>query len=79
MNNTPRQRGFSLVELMVALTIGSFLIIGAVTVYVQSRNSYTVNETVARLQENDVLHLLMRAQDADRVERVLAHAPTKED
>ena len=52
MNNTPRQRGFSLVELMVALTIGSFLIIGAVTVYVQSRNSYTVNETVARLQEN---------------------------
>ncbi len=47
-----RIRGFSLVELLVALVIGSFLIIGAVTVYVQSRNTYSVNETVARLQEN---------------------------
>lgn len=45
-------RGLSLIELMVALTIGSLLIIGAVTVYVQSRNTYTVNETMARLQEN---------------------------
>jgi type IV pilus assembly protein PilW len=50
--NNMRPRGFSLVELMVALIIGSFLIIGAVTVYVQSRNTYAVNETVARLQEN---------------------------
>lgn len=31
------------------------------------------------IQENDVLHLLMRVEDADRIERVLAHAPTKED
>jgi type IV pilus assembly protein PilW len=46
------QKGVSLVELMVALVIGMVLIGGAVTVYVQSRNSYGVNETVARLQEN---------------------------
>lgn len=52
MNKNSSVRGFSLVELMVALIIGSFLIIGAVTVYVQSRNTYSVNETVARLQEN---------------------------
>jgi len=52
MNKNKRYRGFSLVELMVALVIGSFLIIGAVTVYVQSRNTYSVNEAVARLQEN---------------------------
>lgn len=52
MNTPTRIRGFSLVELMVALLIGSFLIIGAVTVYTQSRNTYSVNETVARLQEN---------------------------
>lgn len=45
-------RGFSLVELMVALTIGSILIAGAVFVYVQGRNSYAVNDSVARLQEN---------------------------
>ncbi|HJS21576.1 MAG TPA: PilW family protein [Steroidobacteraceae bacterium] len=45
-------RGLGLIELMVALVIGSILIIGAVSVYVQSRKTFTVNETVARLQEN---------------------------
>lgn len=51
-NSTQKSLGLSLIELMVALTIGSLLIIGAVTMYVQSRNTYSVNETVARLQEN---------------------------
>lgn len=44
--------GMSLVELMVALVIGSILIIGAVYVYTRSRASYSVNETISRLQEN---------------------------
>lgn len=43
--------GLSLIELMVALVIGLFLIIGAVTVYQQSRNAYRVTEAVARMQE----------------------------
>ncbi len=46
-----RIRGVSLVELMVALTIGSVLVIGAVTVYSNSRATYAVNDAVARLQE----------------------------
>jgi type IV pilus assembly protein PilW len=45
------QSGFSLVELMVALVIGSILIIGAVYVYTRSRASYSVNENISRLQE----------------------------
>lgn len=45
------EAGLSLVELMVALVIGSLLIIGAVTVYANSRSTYAVNEAVARLQE----------------------------
>jgi type IV pilus assembly protein PilW len=44
--------GFSLVELMVAMAIGSLLIVGAVFVYSQSRTSFTLNESQARLQEN---------------------------
>lgn len=43
--------GLSLIELLVALAIGAFLIFGATQVYVDSRNAYGVNETVARLQE----------------------------
>ncbi len=43
--------GFSLIELMVALTIGLVLIGGAVYVYQQSRDTYALNESTARLQE----------------------------
>ena len=46
-----RLSGITLIELMVALLIGSLLIAGAVTIYVQSRNTYRVTETTARLQE----------------------------
>jgi type IV pilus assembly protein PilW len=45
------QRGLSLVELMVALVIGSVLIAGAVTVYTNSKKSYGESESIARLQE----------------------------
>jgi type IV pilus assembly protein PilW len=46
-----QQRGLSLIELLVALAIGAVLIFGATQAYVDSRNAYTVNETVSRLQE----------------------------
>jgi type IV pilus assembly protein PilW len=47
-----RAFGVTLIELMVALAIGSFLMIGAVTVFVQSRATFRVTESVSRLQEN---------------------------
>lgn len=46
-----QQSGIGLIELMVALLIGLFLILGAVTVFNQSRNSYRASESAARLQE----------------------------
>jgi type IV pilus assembly protein PilW len=46
-----RQQGITLVELMVALAIGSFLIIGAVQIYSQSRQAFVINESIARVQE----------------------------
>lgn len=46
------EQGLSLVELMVALAIGSILIVGAVYVFSRGRTTYAVNESVARLQEN---------------------------
>ena len=44
--------GVTLIELMVALAIGSFLLIGAVSVFVQSRQTFRITESVSRLQEN---------------------------
>ncbi len=46
-----RQRGMTMIELLVALSIGSFLIIGAVQVYNQSRQAFVINESIARVQE----------------------------
>lgn len=46
-----RESGVTLVELMVALAIGSFLVIGAVQVYNQSRQAYVINDAIARVQE----------------------------
>lgn len=47
-----RERGMTLIELMVALGIGSFLMVGAMTVFMNSRTTFRVNESIARLQEN---------------------------
>ena len=47
-----KQYGMTLIELMVALAIGAFLMIGAITVFMQSRTTFRVTESVSRLQEN---------------------------
>ena len=46
------QRGMTLIELMVGLAIGAFLMIGAIATFMQSRTTFRVAESVARLQEN---------------------------
>lgn len=45
------QRGVSLVELMVALTISLFILGGAASVFAKTRDLYRSNERSARLQE----------------------------
>jgi len=51
-NRTPnKQSGLTMVELMVALAIGSFLMIGAIQIYNQSRQAFVINESIARVQE----------------------------
>jgi len=47
-----KQYGMTLIELMVSLAIGAFLMIGAITVFMQSRTTFRITESVARLQEN---------------------------
>lgn len=47
-----KQRGITLIELMIALVIGAILLIGAISVYSNSRATFRLNESMARLQEN---------------------------
>ena len=48
---TRLQRGFSLVELMVSMAIGLFLLAGAISVLGKGRDLYRTNDAAARLQE----------------------------
>lgn len=58
-----RARGFSLVELMVSLAIGLFLVGGALSIYVQGRATHEVNSKVAELQDSARLALDLLASD----------------
>lgn len=50
--SSQNQQGMTLVEVMVAMTIGLVLLGGVVTVLSSSQNTYRVNEALARMQEN---------------------------
>jgi len=45
-------KGFTLVEIMVALVISSILMLGIIQVFTNSKRSNKVNEAVSRIQEN---------------------------
>ena len=47
-----RQRGFTLVEVMVSAAIGTFLVAGALVIYADSSKSYNIHEASSRLEEN---------------------------
>jgi len=53
----------TLIELMVALAIGMFLMIGAMTVFMQGRSTFRLTEAVSRLQENGRFALDALEQD----------------
>ena len=44
-------RGFTLIELMIAMAIGVLIVIAALQMLATGRDAYRVNERVARLQE----------------------------
>ncbi len=53
MNPVPvREKGLTLIELMLAMVIGVFLLMGTLTVFTQSRANFRVSDSIARLQEN---------------------------
>ena len=59
----PRQRGFTLVELLVSLALGLAVLVGLSSVYVAAKQSFRFQETSGRLQEDAVFALEMIARD----------------
>ena len=52
MLNVFRQRGLSMVELLVALAVSSFLILGITQVYLDNKRGYVFQQSQANNQEN---------------------------
>lgn len=48
----PRAAGLTLMELMIAMTLGLFLLLGLVNVFLAQRQAYRTNENLAQLQSN---------------------------
>lgn len=48
----PKSQGFTLIELMVAITLGLIILAVLSQVYVSSKKTYRVQEALSRLQEN---------------------------
>jgi type IV pilus assembly protein PilW len=61
-----RQRGLSLIELMVALLIGGFLVLGVVTVFLANKDSARLENSLARLQENGRFAMDLMREDLHR-------------
>ncbi|MBF0264572.1 MAG: PilW family protein [Gammaproteobacteria bacterium] len=49
--NITKQNGFTLVEIMVALTISMTVLAGVMELYISNKKSYQLHESVARIQE----------------------------
>lgn len=57
------QRGLSLVELMIAVALAMILMLGALQIFLFSKNTYTNNQQLADVQENGRFALYSLARD----------------
>ncbi|OAI21156.1 hypothetical protein A1359_19775 [Methylomonas lenta] len=51
-NRQRRQQGMTLIEIMIALVIGAFLLGGVLQIFVNSKQTYRMQENLSRMQEN---------------------------
>ncbi len=58
-----RQRGLSLVEIMVALAVGVVLLTGVIQIYASTKATYRMQDNLARLQENGRFALSFLTRD----------------
>lgn len=59
MPDQARQQGLSLIELMIALVLGTLLTLGVVQLFVSNSQTYRLNEANARVQESGRMGLEM--------------------
>jgi type IV pilus assembly protein PilW len=63
INGTSRQSGLTLIELMIAMVIGLFLVGGVLQVFSSARQTYRVHDATSRMQEGGRMALEVLARD----------------
>jgi len=58
-----KQRGLSLIELMIAITLGLFITAGLIQLFISSKQSYRIQENLSRVQENGRFAMELLATD----------------
>lgn len=66
MNNCKQQLGLSLIELMIAMAISSFLILGVTQIYIDNKRSYSFQQSLAENQEGSRFALLLLQQQLSK-------------
>jgi len=57
-----QMRGYSIIEFMVAITLGAMLVVGVSSVYLSNKTTYNIQDALARMQENGRYAKLYLAQ-----------------
>jgi type IV pilus assembly protein PilW len=52
MRYLKKQKGFSIIELMIALLLGLFLVSGVMAMYISSKQTYQMTDNLSRIQES---------------------------
>ncbi len=88
MHHRGHNKGFSLIELVIAMLIGVFLMLGATSLFISNKRIYKEQEAMGRLQENSRFAMQMLisdirsagfsgcAHDHSRVENLIIPPPT---
>jgi type IV pilus assembly protein PilW len=63
MNRKARQTGLTLIEIMIALLIGAFLLGGVLQIFLGSKQTYRMQDNLAKLQENGRFAMEFLAKD----------------
>lgn len=51
-HSLPAQRGMTLIEILIAMVLGIFLLGGVIGIFINSKQTYRMQESLSRLQEN---------------------------
>jgi type IV pilus assembly protein PilW len=62
-NARQSQKGLSLIELMIAITLSIFITAAMISLFVNSKQNYRLNENMSRLQENARFAMAFLARD----------------